>query len=97
VARAAIVAVLAALALIVAVPASGGFDQPRPHGSELARWRAVGPTPPLAGVTGLRPLGCARETVARVEAVASLLRSLPLGGVLVALADPGRVCRAREL
>jgi hypothetical protein len=104
VARAAVAAVLAGVALAVAAPTSAEFDQPRPQGSLLEHGHAVGPTPPFDGaaLTPPPPLPlplprCERATMARVEALAGLLRSLPLGGVLVAIVNPAGVCaRARS-
>jgi hypothetical protein len=87
VARAALLAVLASI--LVAPAAAAMFDQPRSHGPRL------GPAPSFvvgAPLERLAPPPCPRATIARVEALASLLRDLPLGGMLDALVGPERVC-----
>jgi hypothetical protein len=86
VARLAILAGLAAFALLTEAQT---FDQPRPHGSEIAREQAPpprGPTPPFGGPAAPPARGCPRETLVRFSAFEAWLRELPLGELLGALA-----------
>jgi hypothetical protein len=86
VARAGLLAGLAAFALLAGALT---FDQPRPHGSEIARPHVVGPAPPFGGAADT-PRSCPRETLVRFSVLESWLRSLPLGSWLTGVA-------AREL